>query len=403
MRTIFGVPHRSKVLRRAAVTVLAAALVAGAATPAAATAQDRPELHKAIQEWIDDGFAGMQMRVHDERGDWVGSAGVRKLGESAKPPTNGRYWIGSTTKTFMATVVLQLVAEGRVGLDASVAGYLPNLGLDPRITVRMMLQHTSGLFNYTGDAYDDGVWVPGLPSVGKEWVDNRFKSYQPDELVRFALSKPAKFAPGTSWSYANTNYTLALLLIEKVTGRPYAEEMQRRILGPLRLTGTSVPGNRPDLPGPHAHGYYRYEDAGQWKVVDVTRQNLSLLAGAGNMISTTKDVQTFMSALVSGKLLPAALLTEMSTPDPRSAGLFGSYGLGLYVLDTGPDCAGIVLNHDGSPPGGYGSLMYSTPDGSKVLTASLTSGDAAVDTATVFPKALNRLINEVFCDGRQAQ
>ncbi|MET9241166.1 serine hydrolase domain-containing protein [Nonomuraea sp. NPDC003709] len=403
MRTIFGVPHRSKVVRRAAVTVLAAALVAGAATPAAATAQDRPELHKAIQEWIDDGFAGIQMRVHDERGDWVGSAGVRKLGESAKPPTNGRYWIGSTTKTFMATVVLQLVAEGRVGLDASVAGYLPDLGLDPRITVRMMLQHTSGLFNYTGDAYDDGVWVPGLPSVGKEWVDNRFKSYQPEELVRFALSKPAKFAPGTSWSYANTNYTLALLLIEKVTGRPYAEEMQRRILGPLRLTGTSVPGNRPDLPGPHAHGYYRYEDAGQWKVVDVTRQNLSLLAGAGNMISTTKDVQTFMSALVSGRLLPAALLTEMSTPDPRSAGLFGSYGLGLYVLDTGPDCAGIVLNHDGSPPGGYGSLMYSTPDGSKVLTASLTSGDAAVDTATVFPKALNRLINEVFCDGRQAQ
>ncbi|MGW0194294.1 serine hydrolase domain-containing protein [Nonomuraea sp. NPDC003201] len=403
MRTIFGVPNRSKVLRRAAVTALAAALLAGAATPAAATAQDRPELHKAIQEWIDDGFAGMQMRVHDERGDWVGSAGVRKLGESAKPPTNGRYWIGSTTKTFMATVVLQLVAEGRVGLDASVAGYLPGLGLDPRITVRMMLQHTSGLFNYTGDAYDDGVWVPGLPSVGKDWVDNRFKSYKPEELVRFALSKPAKFAPGTSWGYANTNYTLALLLIEKVTGRPYAEEMQRRILGPLRLTGTSVPGNRPDLPGPHAHGYYRYEDAGQWKVVDVTRQNPSLLAGAGNMISTTKDVQTFMSALVSGRLLPAALLTEMRTPDPRSAGLFGSYGLGLYVLDTGPDCAGIVLNHDGSPPGGYGSLMYSTPDGSKVLTASLTSGDTAVDTATVFPKALNRLINEVFCDGRQAQ
>ncbi|WP_407654755.1 serine hydrolase domain-containing protein [Actinomadura luzonensis] len=339
--------------------------------------------------------------MHDERGDWAGSAGARKLGSAAAPPVNGRYWIGSTTKTFTATLVLQLVAEGRVGLDSPVAGYLPELGLDPRITVRMLLRHNSGLFNYTGEYYPDGTVVPGIPGTGKEWLDHRFTSYHPEELVRLALSKPARFEPGTNWSYSNTNYTLALLLVEKVTGHSYAEEMRRRILRPLGLTGTLVPGDQSRLPGPHAHGYLRYQDGDQWRVVDVSRQNLSMLAGAGDMISTTKDVQTFFTALLRGRLLPAALVAEMyRDPDPRSESLYGRYGLGMYVLDTGPDCAGVVLDHNGSPPAGYGSLMYSTPDGSRTLTASLTMGDAAIDLGTVFPKALDRLVKAVFCDKR---
>ncbi|WP_327089565.1 beta-lactamase family protein [Nonomuraea sp. NBC_01738] len=396
------------------VAALAAALLTVTAAPAMASpasgggvavqqtkaGQERPELQKAIQEFVDAGYAGMQMRVHDRRGDWAGSAGVRKLGESAKPPTNGRFWIGSTTKAFTATLVLQLVAEGKVGLDRPAADYLPKLGLDRRITVRMLLQHTSGLFNYTGEFYLDGTYVPGIPGAGKEWVDNRFHSYQPAELARLALSKTAKFEPGTNWSYANTNYTVALLLIEKVTGHSYAEEMRRRIIRPLKLSGTLVPGDRTRIPGPHAHGYYPYQDGGEWKAADVTRQNLSLLPGAGNMISTTQDLQTFISALQGGKLLPPRLLTQMRDPHPKSAGLFGSYGLGMYVQDTGSDCVGILLNHDGSAPGGYGSFMYSTPDGSMTLTASATMSDAPINQAEVFPKALDKLIKTVFCDGR---
>ncbi|MEU7002984.1 serine hydrolase domain-containing protein [Nonomuraea sp. NPDC046570] len=397
-----------RVSRRVAVAALAAALLAGAATPATASAdsrpvpkvaagQDRPELQKAIQAFVDLGFAGMQMRVNDERGEWIGSAGVRKLGQSAKPPTNGRFRAGSVTKAFVATVVLQLVADGEIGLDAPVAGYLPEFKLDRRITVRMLLQHTSGLYAYTGEFGPDGTVVPGIPAAGKEWVDNRFRSYQPEELVRFALSKPARFEPGTGWSYSNTNYTLALLLIEKVTGRSIAKEMKRRILRPLGLRGTVMPGTT-DLPGPHAHGYYRYEDAGQWKVVDVTRQNPSMLAGAGDMISTTKDLHTFFSALNSGKLLPARLLAEMRKPHPKSAGLFGRYGLGLYVQDLGPGC-GTVLNHNGSATAGYVTAMISTPDGKTTLTASLTYGDAAPDLAA-FPKTLDNLLKEVFCGGQ---
>ncbi|MFK4087831.1 serine hydrolase domain-containing protein [Kribbella sp. NPDC020789] len=370
----------------------AVAVLAGTAVPASAVPVARPEVQAAMQGFVDAGFGGVQVRVHDERGEWVGSAGVRKLGTPAKPPTDGSFWVGSITKTVTATVTLQLVAEGKLKLDAPVAGYLPRLGLDPRITTRMLLQHTSGLFAYTGEVYDDGTIVPGIPVTGQEWVDNRFHRYTPEELVRLALSKPPRFAPGTDQNYSNTNYTVALLLIEKLTGHSYADEVRRRIIRPLGLTGTVVPGNRTELPGPHAHGYYRYTDNGETKLVDVSRQNMSLLAGAGDMISTTKDLRTFISALMSGKLLPAPLLAQMRDPHGKL-----NYGLGLFVQDLGPSCGGIVYQHNGSPPAGYGALMYSSPDGTKTLTASVTTGSADIDLATEFPKALAKLLTATFC------
>ncbi|SHG80379.1 serine hydrolase domain-containing protein [Streptoalloteichus hindustanus] len=365
--------------------------ITSTAVPEVAAGQDRPELREAMQAFIDAGFAGMQLRVRDERGEWVGSAGVRKLGETAKPPTNGRFRIGSNTKTFVATLVLQLVGEGKVGLDAPAADYLPQFNVDRRITVRMLLQNTSGVVNHTGDFYD-GKAIPGLPSTGQEWVDNRFRTYQPEELVRFALSKPLLFAPGTDWNYSSTNFTLAVLLVERVTGHSYAEETQRRILRPLGLEGTVVPGADPEIPEPHAHGYYRYQHAGQWKVVDVTRQNPSLLVGGGDMISTTRDLQTFFSALVGGKLLPAPLLAEMCEPHPKTG-----YGLGLFVEDAGCDVT--VLRHNGSTLG-YGALMYGTPDASKILTASMTAGDAETDLQEEYPKALDKLLRAVFRTGQ---
>lgn len=359
-----------------------------------AAGQDRPELQKAIQEIVDSGFLGVQLRVNDEQGEWVGSAGVSRLGEEAKPPTNGHFRIGSNTKTFTATVVLQLVAEGRIGLDDSVIDYLPEFGLDRRITVRMLLQHTSGVFNFTGEYYEDGTVVPGIPWQGQEWVDNRFKTYRPEELVRLALSKPARFEPGTDWSYSNTNYVLARLLIEKVTGRSLAEEMQRLILGPLGLSGTVVPDTQPEIPEPHAHAYYRYEEAGEQKTVDVTRQNPSWISTGGDMISTTQDLHTFISALLGGKLLPAPLLAEMCKPYPKIG-----YGLGVFVQNVGPNGEITIITHNGGISG-YAALMYSTPDGSKTLTASLNYvDDVAMSLALAFQKATQRLLEEVFGGG----
>ncbi|MFI5717144.1 serine hydrolase domain-containing protein [Nocardia sp. NPDC051750] len=359
---------------------------------------DARKLQKTLDDIVDSGFTGITLRVRDAQGEWTGSAGVSVLGETAKPPIDGHIRIGSNTKTFTATLVLQLVAEGRVGLDTPVATYLPEFGLDERITVRMLLQHTSGIFNFTGEYFPDGTIVAGIAATpsGKEWVDNRFRTYQPDELVRVALSKPARFEPGAGWSYSNTNYVLARLLIEKVTGRPVAQEMQRRILGPLGLTGTVAPTSQTEIPAPHAHAYYRYEDAGEQRTVDVTEHNPSWISSGGDMISTTRDLQTFISALNSGKLLPPELLDEMRAPHPT--GIPGmDYGLGVFVQDTGH---GTVITHNGGAAG-HGALMFSTPDGSKTLTAALNYvDDAEMSLSAAFQTALQRLVEEVFGGGQ---
>ncbi|MEU7935831.1 serine hydrolase domain-containing protein [Microbispora bryophytorum] len=361
------------------------------------TGQVRPELQKIIEEMVDSGFVGVTLRVHDEHGEWTGSAGLRELGRIEEPPIDGHVRIGSNTKTFTATVVLQLVAEGRIGLDTAVDDYLPEFGLDPRITVRMLLQHTSGVFNFTGEYFEDGTFVPGIPATpaGKEWVDNRFHTYRPEELTRLALSKPARFEPGTDWSYANTNYVLARLLIEKVTGRSVAEEMQRLILGPLGLSGTIQPTSEQEIPEPHAHAYYRYDEDGQTRTVDVTRHNPSWISSGGDMISTTQDLHTFISALLGGKLLPAELLAEMCTPEAKAG-----YGLGVFVQEA--PGGGTIITHNGGMAG-HAALMYSTPDGSTTLTAALNYvDDADLSMGEAFQKATQRLVAEVFGDGRAA-
>ena len=385
-----------RLFRRAGVTAVAVALLAGAATPAvAAGGHDRPELRATMQSFVDAGLTGVQLRVRDEQGEWAGSAGQRTLGASAAPSTNGRFRVGSVTKTITATVVLQLVAEGRVELDAPAVDYLPRYPLDRRITVRMLLQHTSGVFNHTGDLDPDGTYVPGVPWSGKEWVANRFRTYEPEALARMALSKPLRFVPGTDWNYSNTNYVLARLLIEEVTGNSYVEETQRRVLRPLRMWDTSMPGTSADIPGPHAHAYYRHDG----QIVDVTRQNPSWVGAGGDMISSTRDLQTFVSALVSGRLLPAPLMAEMRVPHPEMG-----YGLGLFVQDgttptpfPPPSCGAPVLTHSGSVQG-YATVMYSTPDGGTTLTGSLNYVDDAEGSMGVaFFTGLQRLVDDVFC------
>ncbi|MFI5721045.1 serine hydrolase domain-containing protein [Nocardia sp. NPDC051750] len=386
------------IARKAAVAFDAAGARREAVVPSTVAGQDRPELQQVIEEIVESGFVGVSLRVNDERGEWAGSAGTAELGGTAKPPIDGHVRIASNTKTFTATLVLQLVAEGRIGLDTPAADYLPEFGLDERITVRMLLQHTSGVFNFTGELYEDGSVVLGIPApgtpLGKEWVEHRFETYRPQELVALALSKRARFAPGAGWSYSNTNYVLARLLIEKVAGRSFAEEVRRRILDPLGLSGTVAPETSSEIPEPHAHAYYRYEENGEEKIVDVTRHNPSWNPCGGDMISTTRDLHTFISALLSGELLPAELLAQMCTPHPTGIPAM-DYGLGVFVRDLGPD-AGIVITHNGGHAG-YATLMYSTPDGAKTMTASLTCVDDSVMSIGVpFQNAQQKLLTHVF-------
>ena len=157
---------------------------------------------------------------------YVATAGTRR------PKADQRFRVGSVTKTFTATIVLQLVDEGKLGLSSTLEDHLP--GVVPRgkeITIRQLLQHHSGLVNYT----DFTSWLKGPSRSG---------SVRPIEFVRFAGSKPLAFDPGTQWSYSNTNYIALGLVIEKVTGRSYADELEQRIFRPLGLDDTELPQTR---------------------------------------------------------------------------------------------------------------------------------------------------------------
>jgi D-alanyl-D-alanine carboxypeptidase len=373
---------------------LAGALAITLTGGTAQAAPGRDELRQAMADLTAVGAAGVQVRVHDEKGDWAGSAGVRVL-HGGKVPTNGRFRIGSITKTFVSTVVLQLVDEGELALDDPAARYLPEYGLDPRITVRMLLQHTSGLFNYTGEPNPDGTTDFGIPLYGNDFAENRFRTYDPDELVAVAMAKPARFEPGASWSYSNTNYILAGQLVERLTGTSYGTQVRQRILRPLGLRETVVPGTRKDIPGPHAHGYYAYRDGGEQRVLDVSRINPTWAGSAGEIISTTRDLDRFITALFGGELLPEDLLAEMREALP--IGPAGGYGLGLESLDAGPECGGVYEGHTGGMHG-YQSFLFS--NGDKRLEVSVTLGAIDSDDPEVQERlglAMNNLLVVAAC------
>ncbi|MEV5070850.1 beta-lactamase family protein [Microbacterium sp. LMI12-1-1.1] len=368
---------------------------------ATAAAQDRPELQAILDDIVDSGITGITLRVRDEHGEWTGAAGRSEIDGDAKPPIDGHVRIGSNTKTFTAALTLRLVAEGRIALDTPASEYLPEFDLDPRITVRMLLQHTSGVFNFTGEYYPDGTVVSGIPATpaGREWVDNRFVTYAPEDLVRLALAKPARFEPGTDWSYSNTNYVIVRLIVERVTGRSVAEETDRLIFQPLGLSGTAQPSAETDIAEPHAHAYYRYEEDGEAHTTDVTEHNPSWISSGGDMISTSQDLQTFISSIASGTLLPAELHAEMcatrETPIPGMG-----YGLGVFVQDLGAH--GRVITHNGGAAG-FAALMYATPDGRRTMTATLNYvDDAAMSLAIPFQQGSQRLVDAVFRTGQVA-
>jgi D-alanyl-D-alanine carboxypeptidase len=291
----------------------AVAVVAVAAGPCFPAAQ--------LNELVSSGSASAALlTVDDSRGRVSDAAGA------AQP--DGYFRIGSVTKTFVATVVLQLVDEGKVSLDAPIEQYLPSLVPNgPNITVRHVLNHRSGIYDYAHDAgFSTNRWR------GAE----RFRHFEPEELLSVAFGHEPYFAPDQGWHYSNTNYVIAGLLIERLTGRPYGAEVATRILKPLRLTRTSVPGDRPGLPQPHARGYADVDG----RLVDATLMNPSLDWAAGEMISTAQDVNAFFKALLGGRLLSAESLAQMR--GYREATTLFDYGLGLqrFHLPCGRDIEG---------------------------------------------------------------
>ncbi|BBJ41689.1 hypothetical protein SSPO_044070 [Streptomyces antimycoticus] len=185
------------------------------------------------------------------RGHPVRRVGVADVRTGRRIHRSDHFRAGSLTKTVIAAVTLRLAAQGRLGLDDTLEEHLPGLvrgrGNDGRnITMRQLLNHTSGLFDYTED-----------PVLARQLSAAADGTRTPTSLVRTALTHRPYFAPGTKWRYSNTNYVLLGMVVQRVTGRSYAEQARREVLGPLRLHGTSFPGTRTTLPAPHGRAYTR--------------------------------------------------------------------------------------------------------------------------------------------------
>jgi D-alanyl-D-alanine carboxypeptidase len=286
---------RGAVVHRGCATVLltvlatAAALAGcsshqpGAPSPARVTAHQLARL----------GATSVIVLVSDHGHSTVATAGT-------PPPAAGqRFRIGSVTKTFTATLVLQLVDQNRISLDDPVGRYLPGfIPAGGKITIRELLQHRSGLDNYT----EYPLWMDQA---------ERSASVRPLDALRFAASLPLLFAPGSQWAYSNTNYIALGLVIEKVTGHPFGRELQQRILTPLALTHTELATTR-RLPDLHDEG-----------------TNPNLPWAAGGIVSNAQDLARFFSALLSGHLVSRASLAKMmqTTPGPTQD------GLGIFATD----------------------------------------------------------------------
>ncbi|MFB7936975.1 serine hydrolase domain-containing protein [Streptomyces sp. NPDC056049] len=373
-------------MRKSTRTLLAAALVLGVAagptalspafaapapaaagTTPAATAPSSPDLSAVLAGLPRADTTAALVRVGGTEGVWRGSAGVHDLESGAPADPAGRFRAGSVTKVFTAATVLQLAAEGRVDLDRTARSYLPELipGRYATVTVRQLLNHTHG------------IPAPDFPGTTvEEWYEDRFAVHEPEELVRSATAKPREFRPGTRQHYLNIGYTIAGLVVERVTGDSYEEQVGRRILRPLGLRDTYLPGREAGIRGPYNHGYQlmRLED-GTTGLRDVSVWRATDGWAAGDLISTTADLERFTRALFAGRVVRGPLLEEMFTlpevTDFRS-GDPAAFSVGLSMKRLG----GREVWGKTGGRWGYNAAIASTRHGERTLVYSVNSTDA---------------------------
>jgi D-alanyl-D-alanine carboxypeptidase len=308
---------------------------------------------------------------------WSGSAGLVELqGKVAMRPTD-RVRAGSILKTFLATVVLQHVEEGALSLDQTLPQLLPpavtgRVANADRISLRMLLNHTSGVPDWvTGEVE---MLVAGDPA----------RVWSTDEALDIAAGLPGEFPPGSQWSYSNTNYTLIGLVLDRLGGGTWREQVRARVLDRLGLKFTQLPlpGER-TITSEFAHGYQDVDGT----PLDLSTVDPSMAGASGGsaMVTTTQDLARFLEALLAGRLFQRAatleaMTTMMDAPDP--SGLPHRYGLGLesYDLPGSPT----IIGHSGGAPG-YATMMFRIPSRDTTLVTS-------VNTSDMFANALQLLI-----------
>ncbi|WP_258346034.1 serine hydrolase domain-containing protein [Saccharopolyspora gregorii] len=321
-------------------------------------------------------------------------------------PWDANFRIGSFTKTYVSATLLQLVGEGRISLEDPVEKWLPGVvsgnGNDgSRITVRQLLQHTSGLPEF----------VLQLPWMFDEegFQQHRDDTFAAEHLVSLAMQQPPKFEPGTSWSYSNTNFVLAGMIIQRVTGNEWQTEVQDRIIEPLGLHDTYTPRASKHIPGPHATGYQRFPDDMNspnptfGAPLDVTEINPTWAGAAGDIISSTADGNRFLRALIDGEVLRPAELAEMQRTVPATEmeanwpGL--RYGLGLMWAPN--DCGG-YWSHGGDIPG-YKTRNGVSPDGERSVVVSINTDSLVPEPGVPAPTTdpVSEIVENALCgDGR---
>ncbi|KAA2261977.1 beta-lactamase family protein [Solihabitans fulvus] len=332
-------------------------------------------IQNALDQAVADGIPGIVAEVRDGDRTWFGTAGVADLETGRTRTQDEQFHTGSLTKAFTATVTFKLVDEHRLRLDDTVEQWLPGMvtgnGNDgSKITVRHLLQQTSGLVNY---AYDDKDMMDRYITTG--YLTHRFDRWTPEELVKIGMKYPPYYAPGTDFRYSNANYQLLGLIIERASGRTYAEELSRLVLGPLGLTGTYLAGNEVTISGPHPRMYTKLPmgepDA---KVYDVTELDSSLGWAAGGIVSTTGDLARFFGALLGGELFSPALQAEMwATVSTEGSGWIPNtrYGMGTFEQNL-PN--GVTVFGGGGALNGSWTYVMGTRDGRHLVVCNV-NGD----------------------------
>ncbi|GAA3078553.1 serine hydrolase domain-containing protein [Streptomyces roseofulvus] len=367
-------------MKKSTRALLAAALVLGVAAgpltlapafaepaPPAAAAPAGPDLSAVIAGLPRADATAALVRIGGTEGSWAGSAGVHDLESGAAADPAARFRAGSVTKVFTAATVLQLASEGRIDLDRTARSYLPELipGRYATVTVRQLLNHTHGI---------PAAGMPG--ETVEEWYERRFEVHEPEEVVRRATAKAREFRPGTRQHYLNIGYTIAGLIVERVTGDPYEEQLERRILRPLGLRDTYSPGREPAIRGPHNHGYQLMRlDDGTTGLRDVSVWGVTDGWAAGDLVSTTADLERFTRALFAGRVVRGPLLEEMFTlPEVTDfgSGEPAAYSAGLSMKRLG----GREVWGKTGGRWGYNAAIASTRHGERTLVYSVNSTDA---------------------------
>ncbi|MFE3205331.1 serine hydrolase domain-containing protein [Embleya sp. NPDC059237] len=306
------------------------------------------------------------------RGSYVRSTGVADTATGA-PMTPDLYMrIGSETKTFTVTALLELVDEGRLRLDDPISAYIDGVPDGDHITIRQLAEMRSGLFSYTAD-----------PDFVQAFLSDPSRPFTPQELLDYAFRHPNVFAPGSAFQYSNTNTVLLGLVVEKLGRMPLAEFIHRRVTGPAHLRHTLFPRGA-EFPAPHAHGYTNQTLTGE--VADTTDWNPSWGWAAGAMISDLHDLRRWAKVVATGTLLSPEVQEQREKFVPVPGFDDAGYGLGLFRVRG-------WVGHNGSLPGYESVTMYlPEQDATMVILLNTDILHDGNEPSTLFAKAITSVI-----------